>query len=287
MRNKLKGILGIHPPYLDSLVTPSGRPADSPVRMSFRHDGAVPTCLVDDLKGGKSISDNSVAVHPMEGTVFYDGYYRSIFSTQRFIEDLNTAEADARIIAHLILCDSPGGEVFGCHEAHLAVRACKKPVIAVCREIMASAAYWICSAADKVYASSIFSEVGSIGVMARFVDDSGWMEQNGFREISVYASGSDRKNKDVEEVLDGKTVDYAKKFLDPVLAVMLPDIMSSRKGIKENSDILRGEIVYAQADIQLEFGLTDGIKPVEDCIEEAARLGNRLDDFNQLIISTL
>lgn len=176
--------------------------------------------------------------------------------------------------------------MFGCHEAHQAVKACKKPVIAVCSEMMASAAYWICSAADRVYASSFFSEVGSIGVMARFIDDSGWMEQKGLREISVYATGSDRKNKDVEEVLDGKTADYAKKFLDPVLEVMLSDIMSSRKGIKENSDVLRGEILYAQSDQLLKLGLTDGIKTVDECLQEAYSKPMKTNNIKQ-ILSTL
>lgn len=270
---------------LGSLVTPPGRPGDSPARAAFRAEGAIPVCDMDGLRDGTAVESGSVALHFIEGTVRYENWPWA-FSTRRFTGDIAAAEADDRISAHLLLCDSPGGEVFGCHEAHQAVKACKKPVIAVCSEMMASAAYWICSAADRVYASSFFSEVGSIGVMARFIDDSGWMEQKGLREISVYATGSDRKNKDVEEVLDGKTADYAKKFLDPVLEVMLSDIMSSRKGIKENSDVLRGEILYAQSDQLLKLGLTDGIKTVDECLQEAYSKPMKTNNIKQ-ILSTL
>ena len=149
----------------------------------------------------------SVALHHIYSTVFYDSWWG--FSTRDFVDNLLMAEDRPEFVAHLLVVDSPGGEIFYCHEAAAAIRKCRKPVIAVCEEMCASAAYWIASAADKVYAVSPFSEVGSIGVMARFVDGREWYRSNGFKEIEVYATGSDLKNKVYNDAVDGKPEELA------------------------------------------------------------------------------
>jgi ClpP class serine protease len=70
--------------------------------------------------------------------------------------------------------DSPGGEVFGVDEARGAIaRAAKtKPVTAVNTGRVASAAYWLASAAQKIVATSPANLTGSIGVVAVAVDRS-------------------------------------------------------------------------------------------------------------------
>ena len=224
----------------------------------------------------------SVALHHIYSTVFYDSWWG--FSTRDFVDNLLMAEDRPEFVAHLLVVDSPGGEIFYCHEAAAAIRKCRKPVIAVCEEMCASAAYWIASAADKVYAVSPFSEVGSIGVMARFVDGREWYRSNGFKEIEVYATGSDLKNKVYNDAVDGKPEEYIHRFLDPVLETMLGDIRTSRT-IPDGSDVLRGEIYYAQ-DAQA-LGLIDGIRSVEECLQEAHDLGTKSDDIINSIYQTL
>lgn len=230
-----------------------------------------------------TVDPASIVVHHMYGTVYYDSWWG--FSTKGFAEDLRTAEERPEFIAHLLIIDSPGGEVFYCHEAAEAIRACKKPVIAVCEEMCASAAYWIASAADRMYAVSPFSEVGSIGVMARFLDDREWYRTNGLKEIEVYASGSDLKNKVYKDAVDGKPEDYIHRFLDPVLETMLSDIRSARGSITDGSDVMRGEIYYARDAVGL--GLIDGIRSMDECLQEAYGLGTKSDDIINSIYTTL
>ncbi len=242
-------------------------------------DGSAPALHTYD---GTTTANGLVAVHYLKGMVRYSSYWWH--STQELIEDIKSADQDDKIIAHVIFCSSPGGEVFGCHEAHLAIRNCTKPVIAFCDEMMASAAYWICSAATKVYASSPYSEVGSIGVMARMLDDSGWIQQNGFKEIILYADGSDLKNKVVQDALDGKSRDYIEKVLNPLYDAITGDVSAARKEISKTPEALRGEIYYA---FNAPAGLIDGIKSFNECVEEAYALGLETENSKLIINNTL
>ena len=75
------------------------------------------------------IPEGSVAYHPVFGDITYRSWWR--FSTARFMSDLQAAEENPAIIAHLLHIDSPGGEAFGLHEAFQLVKSLKKPCFAV------------------------------------------------------------------------------------------------------------------------------------------------------------
>lgn len=278
VKNLQNAIISIHPAATDLiLVTGDKSYRDKLALSSLRKDINVAFPWAD------TVDPDSVAVHHIYGTVYYDSWWG--FSTKGFAEDLRTAEERPEFIAHLLIIDSPGGEVFYCHEAAEAIRACRKPVIAVCEEMCASAAYWIASAADRLYAVSPFSEVGSIGVMARFLDDRDWYRTNGLKEIEVYASGSDLKNKVYKDAVDGKPGEYIHRFLDPVLETMLGDIRTARDSITDGSDVLRGDIYYARDAVGL--GLIDGIRSMDKCLQEAHDLGADSNDIINSIYTTL
>lgn len=88
---------------------------------------------------------------------------------------------DPEVSAIVLDVDSPGGRVEGVEELALKIHAARgsKPIIAVANSLMASAAYWIGSAADEVVATPSAS-VGSIGVFtvhqsfARAAANDGW-----------------------------------------------------------------------------------------------------------------
>ena len=228
--------------------------------------------------------EGSIAYHPIFGPVYYSSWWR--FSTEDFIEDLKVAEANPAIGAHLLHIDSPGGEVFFVHEAFEAVKALTKPCIALIDSCGASAAYWLACAADKVYASSIFSSVGSIGVMSTFYDDKEALKKYGLKEIELYSSYSDLKNKIYKDVLDGKVEEFIETRLDPLAKQFIDDVRSVRT-IAEDSEALRGKIYYAMN--ALPEGLIDGQSTFDEVMEELQSLmPSQADeptiDINQLKI---
>ena len=88
--------------------------------------------------------------------------------------------ADERVNSVLLLIDSPGGEVAGLFDLVDEIYHARgtKPIIAVADEAAFSAAYAIASAADEVYLPAT-AQVGSIGVIAIHVDQSGLRQKPG------------------------------------------------------------------------------------------------------------
>jgi ClpP class serine protease len=86
-----------------------------------------------------------------------------------------SAAVDSPLVQSIQLAiDSPGGEVFGVDEARGAIaRAAQaKPTTAINTGMIASAAYWLASAADKIVSTSPVNLTGSIGVVAVAIDRS-------------------------------------------------------------------------------------------------------------------
>ena len=131
-----------------------------------------------------------VAVVPLYGVMMKNPDFldriMGACDVEEFARAVQAASVDPSASAILIDCDSPGGEIRGVDEAAEAVSAASKikPVIAYTGGSMASAAYWVCSQADLVYASRA-SLVGSIGVYAVARDYSKAYEAAGIKSFLI------------------------------------------------------------------------------------------------------
>lgn len=94
-------------------------------------------------------------------------------STERIAQALRQALADPNIDSIVFDVDSPGGNVFGVQALADEIFAARgrKRMVAVANSLMASAAYWIASAADEIVVKP-GGQVGSIGVVALHEDIS-------------------------------------------------------------------------------------------------------------------
>ena len=102
---------------------------------------------------------------------------------------VDLAARDRSVGAILLDIDSPGGSINGTPELAAAVRsaAARKPVYAFSAGMMCSAAYWVGSQADVLYAAPS-ARVGSIGVLLPVVDRSEAFEKAGVK-VEVFAAG--------------------------------------------------------------------------------------------------
>lgn len=208
----------------------------------------------------ESIPDGSIAYHPIFGNITYNNRWR--FSTRQFVSDIQAADANPAVRAHLIHVDSCGGEAFGLHEAFLAVKALEKPVYAIVESIAASAGYYLAAAADKVFASSIFSEVGSIGIVCTTVDDREYLEKEGLKVRDIYSNYSPLKGKVQRDVAEGNDEEFVKRFLDPMALQFIEDVKSVRNAVAQEAQ--EGELYYA-AEAQA-AGLIDGQNTLEEVL---------------------
>jgi len=145
-------------------------------------------------------------------------------STELFARDFRKALDDPRVEAILLDIDSPGGAVDGTKELADLVYGSRgqKPIIAYANGLMASAAYWIGSAADQIVAMDT-AEVGSIGVAMMHYDYSAQDDQLGIKRTSITAGkykriASDEKplSKEGKEYLQSLVDDYYGLFLEAV-----------------------------------------------------------------------
>lgn len=137
---------------------------------------------------------DGVAIVPVEGPLFRRANlmtaYSGATSYDTLARDFAQALADPGVHAILLHLDSPGGEVNGASEFAQMVAAAEKPVWAYVGGTLASAAYWIASAADKIIAADT-AIIGSIGVQAGYTIKDARPGEKSFRFVS---SQSPNKN---------------------------------------------------------------------------------------------
>lgn len=214
------------------------------------------------------LESNSIAYHPVFGDIRMDSWWR--FSTRQFMKDLKEAEANPAVVAHLIHVNSPGGEAFGLKEAYDLIRSLQKPVIGLVDGMACSAGYYILAGCDRIFASSIFSEIGCIGTMATFYNDDKLLEDWGYTVHEYYSHHSPLKNKVFIDAANGEGEEYVTRFLDPMAAQFIEDVKGARGEVAENA--LQGETFYtAEA---MAAGLIDGENSLEETVEYIQKLIN-------------
>tara|TARA_Y100000590_G_scaffold470719_1_gene668400 strand:- start:8201 stop:9307 length:1107 start_codon:yes stop_codon:yes gene_type:complete len=164
-------------------------------------------------------------------------------------------------IKNIILdIDSPGGMVNGCAElAELIYRARdEKNIISYISGMGCSAAYYIASAAQTVYAHKM-SSVGSIGVVACFEKST---DEN-TKTIEIVSSKSKDKRLD-PETEEGKN--KIQSEVDDLADIFANDIARYRDISLENVEKTNGGTFIGQK--ALEMKLVDEISDLETILEE-------------------
>jgi signal peptide peptidase SppA len=134
-----------------------------------------------------------VAVIEVNGCITYKSSWFSMFFGGGSIQDLQQqfrlALADPAVRTIAFKFDSPGGVVDMVPEFADEIYNARgqKPIIAVADTMIASAAYWLASQVDTIYATTS-SQLGSIGVYNEHDDISGMLEKAGIK-ITLIAHG--------------------------------------------------------------------------------------------------
>lgn len=140
------------------------------------------------LQEQKSLAVSGIAVLPLVGILSPRESFFSATSLDWFSSTFLQALRDPNVLAIVLDVDSPGGSVFGVDELSERIFESRKikPVVAVANNIMASAAYWIASAAEKVFVSPS-GLVGSVGVIAHHEEFSEQLKMMGVGIETVVA----------------------------------------------------------------------------------------------------
>ena len=107
-------------------------------------------------------------------------------ASDNIVNWIESADRDESIEAIVLSIDSPGGAPVAGEEIADALKRAQKPTVALIRGDGMSAAYWLATGADVIYASRN-SAVGSIGVTMSYLDYGVQNETEGltFNQISM------------------------------------------------------------------------------------------------------
>ncbi len=165
--------------------------------------------------------------------------YGMISSADDFVASVRWAEEDPEIDAILVEIDSPGGTPVAADEMLEALLKANKPVVAVVREMGASAAYWVAAGADHIIASPV-SDVGSIGVTMSYLEVASSSDIEGSRWVDL-SSGAYKDAGHPERSLRNEERDFFKMQVESVHEYMVDRIAQARP-------VLTREEVAALAD---------------------------------------
>jgi capsid assembly protease len=179
---------------------------------------------------------------------------------------------------------SGGGTVHSSWETHRSiVEAAKKTsVIAYCSEAC-SAAYLLASAADKIYASSVSVVVGSIGVISSLIDVSGMNEKGGVK-ITEITSGKFKGLGSPHKPLSDSDREEVQSQIDYLATLFFQSISKERKiSVQTIADFNAKVFIGDQGK---KVGLIDGVKKIEDILEEQAGVPKKLESNLKKIKTT-
>jgi len=227
--------------------------------------------LANEPKGYDII--DGVAVLPIDGVI---AKRANLFtqisggtSSQLIARDLQAALNDPAVHSIILAIDSPGGTVDGTQTLADAVMAARdvKPIVSLASGAMASAAYWIGSAAQAAYIVDGTTGVGSIGVVATHTDISQAEAKNGVKTTEVYAGKYKRVASQYGPLSDAgrqsiqDAVDYTYSLF--VSAVATQRGVSEKTVLKDMAD---GRVFIGQQAI--DAGLVDGVSTLDALVAQ-------------------
>jgi len=221
-----------------------------------------------------SITTEKIAVVSVIGTLVSRSGYLDATSGLQAYGDIAGAIAaamdDASVRGVILDVDSSGGEVGGLFDLVEQIQATRssgaKPLWAVANESALSAAYAIASAADRLYVTRT-GEVGSIGVVAVHVDESGADAKAGLAWNFVFA-GEQKVDGNAHEPLSERARATIQTDVDRLYSEFCGLIAANRGLTAEtmrgtNAAIFRGEMA-------IRAGLADRLGTLDLAVAEMA-----------------
>jgi protease IV len=213
-----------------------------------------------------------VSVVRMEGTIVSgnvdDG---SSIGSEVVGKELRNAADDPMIEAIVLRVNSPGGTPAGAEEIirDLEYAKTKKPVVVSMGDMGTSAAYYVSSHADKIYANPD-TFTGAIGVIWEFSDTSGWMKEQGYN-VTIVKSGAKKDMGNPTRHLSTDEQVYAQQIVNESFDSFINDVTTQR--VIARSDIEDGRVIRG-ADA-LKMNIVDQLGNLNDAIEGAKALAQK------------
>jgi signal peptide peptidase SppA len=221
-----------------------------------------------------SVTVERIAVVSVIGTLVSRSGYLDATSGLLSYGDIGdaiaTAMDDPSVRGVILDVDSPGGEVGGLFDLVDRISAVKaatgKPLWAVANECALSAAYAIASAADRLYVTRT-GEIGSIGVVAVHIDESGADAKAGLSWSFVFA-GDQKVDGNAHEPLSQRARATIQADVDRLYAEFC-GLVAANRGL--TAETVRGtDAAVYRGELAIRAGLADRTGTLDAAIADMA-----------------
>ena len=200
--------------------------------------------LQSTIDVGSKNSKETVNVVNLKGMMTrHDGECH--YGTRTIAKKLKEADAEKSVIGHIIVIDSGGGAANSVPDLAEAIEALTKPCVAFVDGMMASAAIYVGSYCDYIIANREDDMIGCVGTMIQIIDYPKLGElSSGEICVRVYADGSEEKNLDYEEALQGNIQMIKDEVLNPLNAKFVQAMKENRH--LNDETLLKGKTYFAK-----------------------------------------
>lgn len=192
---------------------------------------------------------------------------------QEVVSQLKRAAADPNVRAVVMMVDSPGGTIVGSdalyHELMEFKKASGKTLVALMMNVAASGGYYICLAADAIFAHPA-TVTGSVGTIFMVPKVHGLMDKIGVETLVIKSGalkdmGSPfRKSNENEVALLQTMIDTMnKRFLN---------LVKERRRLDQKAQTAVADARVLMADEAVRLGLVDAIGYTDDALSKARDL---------------
>ncbi|MDR0675622.1 MAG: S49 family peptidase [Elusimicrobiota bacterium] len=179
------------------------------------------------------------------------GYKQTSYS--EIIEAIDILDRE-KLEKIVFLFDSPGGVVSGILEVMQKINHVTTPTESIVLNQCCSGAYFLASQTQEIIANNELSSVGSVGVIASFIDDTKMMENIGLQEIIITSTDAPEKYIDISKEKGQQTI---KERLDKVHDILVRYLTNGRNVSVDyvNENFGKGGVLFARE--ALEVGMID------------------------------
>ena len=218
------------------------------------------------LHAGK---DTTIAFGEKIGVVDLDGV---IFSPNPVVQQLKKFGDDDSIKAIILHVNSPGGGVAASEEIYREVKRIrdekKKRIVASIETVGASGAYYVSSATNKIYADN-GSIVGSIGVIAEWVNYGELLQWAKLKQITLKAGEFKDTGSPVRDLTPAER-EYMQGMIDNMHTQFIQAVADGRKlKFDDVKTIANGKVWTGQQAVPMK--LIDQVADFQAAVEDTAK----------------
>jgi len=223
-------------------------------------------------RSGSTSGNARIAVVPVLGPMVKRGSFLDALFGFGNYEDVqarfDSALNDSSVDAILLEIDSPGGEAAGAFDLADRIFAARgtKPVWAMANDSAFSAAYAIGSAADKLFLTRT-GGVGSIGVLAAHVDQSGYDEKQGVK-VTTITAGARKNDFNAHEPLSEDAAGFLQAEVNRLYGIFVDTVARNRSLSGDAVRTTEAALFFGEDAVKA--GLADGVGTVESTIRAFA-----------------